>query len=659
MGIFGADKKEEKLKAMEGKIADLERRNLETVIRTNQIQKKFSDTITRPSLSSPYMSTDTGAKLPIYTFPLIMIQELERSNDSLRIPIEALIREIFKNGFEIIEKWKYKCTNCSKEFQYKPEPEEDIEESKQEIDTESEKRPDGKNPFGAEGGDEDSDDAQDTQESSEYALSEKSMINKVRGKDYFEWLNKIQPIKMLKKDYDDKGLVCDECGNTEMRRPDPVHRKVLEALLKNPVNGNMQTFKSIIYQMELDLDVCDNAYMLCLKSYDIDETTKEIVGWRIAEIIRADPPQVAIICDSDGRISYDDNGNKVYVCPRYEHRNKRLVKPFCDKCGTRALRAIIEVNSVYSIGIPQPKRVVYGEGEVIWKPGKYMPGLIYGMSPIYAIWSKVMALAHMDEYVRKYFDKMRPPRGMLVIASRNYDSFMKSWDQLQQKAMEDPYEIYPVLVETDRGGKGMAEWIDFTGSLKELEFVEVRKELRAVIGAMYGVLPLWYGEMPSGWNQEGMQVTITNRVVKWGQEVLKESFFDKVAELVGVDDWHLKLKSGEDTDRLRELQIQGVEIGNMEAMQRMGFEVSKTHTGEWKTSKNPTMGMQETTEQGGGKLSSHKTDPKQEQETRHQGEHLSQRPSDVGGMAQGHPASGQGTSQSKKAKPLNKRTKED
>ena len=35
-----------------------------------------------------------------------------------------------------------------------------------------------------------------------------------------------------------------------------------------------------------------------------------------------------------------------------------------------ALKAVIEVNSVYSIGIPQPKRVIYGEGEVIWKAGK-------------------------------------------------------------------------------------------------------------------------------------------------------------------------------------------------------------------------------------------------------------------------------------------------
>jgi hypothetical protein len=251
-------------------------------------------------------------------------------------------------------------------------------------------------------------------------------------------------------------------------------------------------------------------------------------------------------------------------------------------CGTKALKAVVEVNSVYSIGIPQPKRVIYGEGEIIWRAGKYRPGLLYGYSPIYAVWSKIMSLSHMDEYIRKYFDKMRPPRGMLVIASRNYETFRKSWDALEQKATEDPYMIHPLLVESDKpGGKNMAQWLDFTGSLKELEFIAVRKELRMIIGAIYGVLPLYFGELPTGWSQEGLQVTITNRAIKWGQDILLKSFLAKLALLRGVNDWELRLKSGEETDRLRDLQIQGVEIENMKSLQGLGFEINFTLYRPW------------------------------------------------------------------------------
>ncbi len=31
---------------------------------------------------------------------------------------------------------------------------------------------------------------------------------------------------------------------------------------------------------------------------------------------------------------------------------------------------------------------------------------------------------------------------------------------------------------------------------------------------------LYFGETPTGWSQEGLQVTITNRAVKWGQDIL-------------------------------------------------------------------------------------------------------------------------------------------
>jgi len=73
------------------------------------INKGYTETTTRPSVAQPYMSTDTGAKLPIFPFPLIMIYELADNIDALRIPIETLNREMFKNGFEVVEKFKFKC----------------------------------------------------------------------------------------------------------------------------------------------------------------------------------------------------------------------------------------------------------------------------------------------------------------------------------------------------------------------------------------------------------------------------------------------------------------------------------------------------------------------------------------------------------------------
>ena len=539
------------------------------------VNKGYTDATTRPSIAQPYMSTDTGAKLPIFPFPLIMIYELADNIDAIRIPIETLNREMFKNGFEIVERFKYKCENCAKTFQYAPN-----------IHDESEDKID---------------------------------------------MKKVQ---------------CDSCGSYDMRRPVPEHRKILEDIMSKPVNGNMQNMEDLSRQLERDLEIADNAYMLLLKNYFIDDISGEIdpLKTEIKELLRIDPPQVAMIADSDGRIGYDDKRQKIWVCPRFEHRDKRQYTDRCDVCNAHCLKAIIEVNSVYSIGIPHPKRVIYGEGEVIWKAGKYKPSLIYGLSPIFAIWSKAMSLSHMDEYVRKYFDKMRPPRGLLVVASRNYETFRKSWDALEQKATEDPYMIHPLMVESDKGGKNMANWIDFTGSLQELQFIEVRKELRQIIGAVYGVLPLYYGEMVGGWSQEGLQVTITNRAVKWGQDILYKSFFKKFAEVMGVDDWDLKLVAGEENDKLSELQREGVEIDNMAKLQQMGFKIERTHTGEYNISKEVQEYENEELKNGRGRGTAAPEEGRQNA----QGEHVESRPSDMGGVAQGHPSSGSGTSMSQK-----------
>ena len=536
--------------------------------------KGYTENVVRPSISQPYMSTDTGAKIPIFPFPLTMIYELADNIDAIRIPVETINREMFKNGFEVIERFKYKCNNCAKEFQLKPNSG---------VDT------------------------------------------------------------------GDELIECDSCGSKDLRRPDPLNRKILDNMVHNPINGNNQTIEDVARQLERDLEIADNAYLLLLKNYFIDDTTGEIDHGKteIKEMIRVDPPQVAIIADSDGKIGYDDKRQKIWVCPRFEHRGTRLFSDRCDKCNSHALKAILEVNSVYSIGVPQPKRVIYAEGEVIWKAGKYKPALIYGYSPIFAIWSKAMSLSHMDEYIRKYFDKMRPPRGLLLIASRNYETFRKSWDVLEQKATEDPYMIHPLMVEAERGNKNMAQWLDFTGSLQELQFIEIRKELRQIIGAIYGVLPLYYGEMVGGWSQEGLQVTITNRAVKWGQDILYKSFFRRIAEVVGIDDWDLKLVQGEENDKLSELQRDGAEIQNMVMLQQMGFDVSMTHNGEFKVSKNVMQKEQLPDNSGANGRGASEAAPVENRQ-RFEGSPLKRRPSDIGGVAQGSPSTGSGTTMSQK-----------
>lgn len=559
------------------------------------LTKRDTNKIVRPTVSTPMMSTDTGAKLPIFPFPMAMVTELAKTVDAVRIPIDTLNREMFKNGFEIMERFKYKCNDCSKTFEYPPTAE--------------------------------------TTDVDEMADS-------------------------TARNMQEDNLVCDTCQGTDIVKPDPKNRKRLETLMIDSVNSNQQTLEEVSRQLEQDLEIFDMAFLLTSPTYKINDDTGESEVKEYTEYVRVDPPSLAFIVDADGRLGYTDTGAQVKICPDPEHRKENIMysmpgdeTPRCQICGAKGIDAWFEVNTVYGLGVPTPKRVLYAKGEIIWKVGKYSPGMLYGYSPIYTIWSKAMALSHMDEYIRKYFDKMRPPRGMLILSSRNYETFKKSWDALQQKSMEDPYAIQPLLVESDRGANAgkMAQWLDFTGSLKELEFTVVRRELRMIIGALYGVLPLYFGELPTGWSQEGLQVTITNRAVKWGQDILYKGFFMKIANQLGIYDWDLKLKEGEETDKLRDLQIQGVEIENMKAFQDLGFEITRTATGEFSVSKDPAITLEDQFEQQNPQAAEEgnntvmkpggrgrgRADPKEEQQ-RMQGEPAKTRPGTEGGK-QGDP----------------------
>ena len=52
------------------------------------------------------------------------------------------------------------------------------------------------------------------------------------------------------------------------------------------------------------------------------------------------------------------------------------------------------------------------------------------------------------------------------------------------------------------------------------------------------------------------------------------------SKMLNIDDWELQLKTGEETDKLRDLQTDGIEIQNMMMLQQMGFDITRTHTGE-------------------------------------------------------------------------------
>ena len=542
---------------------------------------------TRPGNPLPYLSTDTGAKYPLFPIPLVRLFEMANNIPDVKTVLNVIQREMFKNDFSIQPKFNFKCKNCGKEFDKKP-------------------------------------------------------------------LEKLNLVENQKKKPELQCDICEKKGEDNFRKPDPYQRQLIEDLFTGTVNANKQNIEDLARQFEFDLDVADNAYCLVLKDYylkklktpnadgaelEIDEKLT-----RFSEFLRIHPAQVAFIADADGRMGYDDNKNKVYVCPDFRHRNKKLIKPVCPECKAQAIPALMEANTIFSTGIIQPKKVIYAEGECIWAAGKYTPDMLYGYPSLISIWKKAMGLFHMDEYILKYYDKQRPPRSLLFINSRNAASVKQFWEKQRQGAREDPTMPRIVTVENEKGGaKNAAQLIDVMGKLTDLQFTEVRDELRQALFASYGFPPFLFGKVDKGgFGGANMQMTEVNRTIKASQIYLKKKFLDPVTMMIGAYDWEVVINKSEETDDLRDQQLLGQKIDNaVKLYVDLGFDVWLDGNNDPQSSQVPN---QETLKaRMGGNDSGNKaksTKPKEEEDTKFQGEIHNKRPSDVGGSAQGDPNSG-------------------
>jgi len=571
------------------------------------INDEYLHSNSRASTPYPFLDTPDGSKIPMWRMSPNRMYELADYVGDLRAVIETIQREMFRNGLQVLPRYEHKCLVCLKEYEQKP------------------------------------------------------------LKDYV-------PIS----DLGDKGkkekLQCSACGNDNPRKwtkPDPKNRQVLQTLLDKRVNNNQQSLKIVARQAERDLDIIDGCYILVSRQWKLKtfanpdpETgaTKQALSSihesKIDEIIRIHPIQCSIIASDEATLGVGADGKPRYICPQYEHRDSILETPVCPKCGCECFNAFLETNSVpYGVPLSSPKKMYYAQKEIVWIPGKYYPDVLYGNSPIQSVWKKVLSLMFQDEYMWKYFDKDRPPKSLLVMGSRNAESVQSFMEKQRQGARQDPYMPRPILLNTENVGQSL-EYIDLTPNFKELELSDLRKELRQIISTVYGVQPLFYGEQAkAGLGNEALQVTLTNRTIKWFQRFLNENFFNEITDIMEIYDWKIELVTSEEIDELREEQVRGQKIDNTVKLYGMGFDVAFDGENNILISQFPNPEKQQAMMGGGvgqneGAGNNDKTKssaPKAEGEAqKFDGEPKIARPSDKGGTGDGSPASGTGTTLSNK-----------
>lgn len=133
---------------------------------------------------------------------------------------------------------------------------------------------------------------------------------------------------------------CSRCGSTNLKVPDVKQLEYAEKFIEGYVNKAEQLFIDVLRELEDDLNIMDDAYIVLVKEYFIDGNGK-IRMHRIKEVYRGDPVTMAIYTDELG-----ERGTKGFTC--VNHRNVLSTEPheLCETCGSN-LFPVHYVNRVH------------------------------------------------------------------------------------------------------------------------------------------------------------------------------------------------------------------------------------------------------------------------------------------------------------------------
>jgi hypothetical protein len=381
---------------------------------------------------------------------------------------------------------------------------------------------------------------------------------------------------------------CDKCGG-QLWIPNHVDEDTLEKW-KDSVNKNGQTLGDVLHQIERDIEVVDNAFLVALKEYDPKRV--EVLDFRgnVKEFIRGDPLVFRIQHDPTGRFGYDDQSAEVRFC--VAHRDSRTDKVKCPSCQLPTQLAFFRTED------KETAVKYYGKDEVI-HIAKYNPTITYGIPVFFSVWVKVAVLMNQDKYAMDWYFKQRPPNGLLTVNTNKTDAIAKTWDILTKMVQKNPHAMFPIATgDTNTEFK----WVNFGMSLQEMQYIESRNEFKREIGARFGVMPVYLGDVSTsgGFNSEREQTVVTSRAVEMGQEPFNKKIFPWLNQQLGVTDYIFKLEKNEEAEIMAEVQIEQAKAKLALAYAKLGFDVDKNAQGEFVYKKTePSTHAQPNMEVGG------------------------------------------------------------
>jgi len=175
---------------------------------------------------------------------------------------------------------------------------------------------------------------------------------------------------------------------------------------------------------------------------------------------------------------------------------------------------------------------------------------------------------------RHFFERKTPP-AILMVHTDDVEGLRREKLNAQRMAKENPDDIPWVGVSARQGTRGRTEFVKLFPTLAEYEFTQQKTDIRERIAAMWGVSPLWQGSLESsgGLSTQTQQLVVTSRVVEKDQRILNEKLFPFICKAFGITDWKLVMKQPEEKAEQTRLTFMQQRISAANMLNQMGFDV--------------------------------------------------------------------------------------
>ena len=188
---------------------------------------------------------------------------------------------------------------------------------------------------------------------------------------------------------------------------------------------------------------------------------------------------------------------------------------------------------------------------------------------------KILTISGMDRFLYRYFFERKTPTQMILTNTDDPQSLEVERARMEAKMLEDPYYT-PWIAVSSRTGRGRTDVVKLFHTLHEMDYLNVRNEIRDRIAGIYGVPQMFYNVMEGagGISGQTQQLKMMSNVVAADQRIFNEKVIPAILKSLGITDWEITLRTPEEKVEGQVLQLAQQKVAVAGALIQMGFDVS-------------------------------------------------------------------------------------